>query len=133
MAAKLKYAFLCDGAMLVHGKWTYQGIFSVINCVAFPSVQREAVLGLQFIGPVGPHALRLQFVDSKGKQITPEMRQPIECREFMDTTVTANLQGLPLPSEGFYSFKIFLDEEREPFGIVEFRANLVRPNAPPPE
>lgn len=126
MSAKLKYGFLCDGAMVVHGKWTYQGIFTAINCIAFPTIHTHAVLAMQFTGPVGAHAIRFSLVDSGGKPILPEFRQVMECLEFVDSTVMVNLDGIPLPTEGFYSFKVYLDQDVEPFGTIEFRTALIR-------
>ena len=127
MGAKFKYGFLCDGAMVVHGKWTYQGIFSIIHAPAFPTVHPEAVLVFQFSGPVGAHTLRVQLTDSTGKQLMPESRQPIECAEFKDTDVAVNIRGLLLKTPGFYAFKVFLDADTEPFGVVDFRAELLKP------
>jgi len=126
MPAKLNYGFLCDGAMLVHGKWTYQGIFSLIHSTAFPAVHAEAVLAFQFVGPVGAHTLRVELVDSSGKQVMPELRKPIECLEFRENNFALTLRGIPLPAPGFYAFKVFLDAEAEPFGVVEFRVEVLK-------
>jgi hypothetical protein len=122
MLAKLKYGFLCDGAMLAAGKWTYQGVFERIHSFAFPVIHPEAVLAFKFNGSVGPHTLRVDFVDSKGAVLAPVFRQPIECREFADNVVTINLRGLALPTPGFYAFNLYLDEEREPFGVIDLEA-----------
>ncbi|HEY3226809.1 MAG TPA: hypothetical protein VGK61_07445 [Planctomycetota bacterium] len=129
MPAKLNYGFLCDGAMLVHGKWTYQGLFTVIHSVAFPAVHPEAVLAFQFEGPVGAHTLRVVMTDSSGKLVMPEMRKAIECLEFRENNFALTLRGMPLPAAGFYTFKVFLDAETEPFGVVEFRAELLKPSS----
>ena len=126
MPAKLNYGFLCDGAMLVHGKWTFQGLFSIIHSSAFPAVHPEAVLAIQFVGPVGAHTLRVELADSSGKPVMPELRKPIECLEFRENNFALTLRGIPLPGAGFYAFRVFLDAESEPFGVIEFRVELLK-------
>jgi hypothetical protein len=130
MPAKLNYGFLCDGAMVVNGKWTYQGLFSAIHAITFPAIHGEAVLAFQFVGPVGAHTLRVQFTDSSGKHVMPEVRQAIECLEFQENNVALNLRGMSLPAPGFYSFKMLLDDETQPFGVVDFQAIHLKPPAP---
>ena len=122
MSAKLKYAFLCDGAMVVQGKWTFQGLFSVINAVMFPVVHPQAVLVLQFMGPVGAHALRVHYLDSSGRLLGPELKCLVDCQEFMETTVIVTLGAIQIPAEGFYHFKVLMNQDMEPFADVEFRA-----------
>jgi hypothetical protein len=121
MTARLKYGFLCDGAMLVAGKWTYQGLFDRIHTFKFPTVHPEAVLAAKFSGPVGSHKLRVQLTDSTGRLVLPELSQPIECPEFVDNTIALRLQNLSFSSPGFYSFHLFLDADATPFGSVEFQ------------
>jgi hypothetical protein len=133
MPARWKYGFLCDGAMQVYGKWTYQGIFGEINALAYPAVHAEAVLAFRFNGPVGPHVLRIQLTDSAGKAVSPAARLTIECQEFKDNEIVVTLKPLGIPAAGFYSFQIFMDEEAQPFGTIEFRAmKQTLPNQPKP-
>lgn len=131
MPAKLNYGFLCDGAMLVHGKWTYQGIFSIIHSSAFPAVHPEAVLAFQFVGAVGKHTLRVELVDSSGQRVMQELQKAIECFEFRENNFALALRGIPLPAPGFFAFRMFLDADAEPFGVVEFRVELLKPATGP--
>jgi hypothetical protein len=131
MSAKLRFGFLCDGAMKVQGKWTFQGVFDRIYAQEFPALHGQAILSLKFSGPVGAHTLRMKLVNSKGETILPEIRQPIECREFQDNEVVLTVNGLPLPAAGFYTFNLYLDEQEQAFGTVEFNATyLPRPSHP---
>lgn len=121
MTAKLKYGLLCDGTMRVLGKSTYQGVFTAIHGQTFPAGTPEATLCFKFSGPVGPHIIRIQLVDSQGKALGKETRQPIECRDFIDNEVNVSYKPLVLPKQGFYVFQIFLDEDAKPFGEVELQ------------
>jgi len=121
MPAKMKYGFLCDGAMRVHGKFTYQGVFDRIQSPQFPAGAQEACLCFKFTGPVGPHILRIQLVDSQGSLIAKEQRRPIECREFVDNEIVITFKPLILPKPGFYAFRIFLDDEVAPIGEIDIQ------------
>ena len=127
MPAKLTYGFLCDGAMQVMGKWTYQGVFTNIQAMKYPAIHPVAILVIRFNAAVGPHILRIKYVNSEGAIIAPEARSPIECREFSDAEATATLQPLKIPAPGFYAFKLFLDEDEKSFGEVEFQALVITP------
>lgn len=122
MPAKAKFAVLCDGAMIVHGKWTIQGIFDRLYASSFPAVIPESDLAFQFSGPVGPHVIRIEFTDAKGEQVRKPHRQLVECREFMENRVKITLKNLGIPHPGFFTFKLCLDEETIPFAEVELQA-----------
>ena len=122
MSAKLKYAFLCDGAMVVQGKWTFQGLFSVINAYVFPVLHPQMILAMEFAGPAGAQVLRIHYLDSCGKMLGPEVKHLVECPEFTDATVIVSFSPTPIPSAGFYHFKVWMNQDPEPFADVEFRA-----------
>lgn len=125
MPAKWKYGFLCDGAMQVFGKWTFQGVFDRIQAVQFPAIHPALFLVFKFNGPVGPHTLKIHLEDSKGKRILPEIRVPMECREFTDSDAIFKVGPIPILGPGFFLFKAYLDEEKEPMGTVELQVHQI--------
>ena len=130
MPAKIKYGFLCDGAMRVYGKFTYQGLFTNINSPGFPAGVPEACLCFKFNGPIGPHILKVKLVNSEGNVVGNEISQPIECREFVDNEVVVELKPLVLPAPGFYNYRLSLDDDDECFGEIELQGIILKQTGP---
>ena len=124
----LHYGFLCDGAMEVQGKWTFQGLFTNINCTGFPTLIPESKLAFRFSGPVGAHILEIRLVKQTDlKTLFARTKKPVECKEFSTNDVVMSLRNLPLPTEGFYAFYLHLDDNEPAFGSIEFRASAIKP------
>jgi hypothetical protein len=126
MPAKWKYGFICDGAMQVQGKWTYQGVFTKIHSFGLPAMHPQLSVGFSFNAAVGAHTLKIVLVGSEGKPVAPELRMTVECREFEDTEIIFGVGPLLLPAEGFYSFRVHLDDEPKPIGEIEFQVLLAK-------
>lgn len=119
---QLPYAFLADAAQFTNGKlYVLGGDIDTIFAPAFPSMHVSSVLVIKLL--VQPaecgreHRLRVEFIDSDGGQVVPELVVPFtpvvrpdQPHRPVGVGLTLQLQALPLPHPGDYAFHILVDD-----------------------
>ena len=131
-AVQLAFAFLADAAQFTNGKvFVLGGDIDTIYAPTFPSIHLGTVLVIKLL--VQPtecgreHGLRVEFIDSDGGQVIPELVVPFTPTVRLDQPhrpvgvgLTLQIQGLPLPRPGEYAFHILVDHFE--MGVVPLAA-----------
>lgn len=116
-------AILCDSAADYQGKLCVLGAFDSIYAGRFPAVHPHCALAVRLLfkpEEEGQHEMKITLIDSDGKSVLPEGPNgqtggPVirfEVPEIPDDTFflsrnfVLDLNGLPLPKAGQYSFDI---------------------------
>ena len=111
-------AILCDSAADYQGKLCVLGAFDSIYAGKFPAVHPHCALAIRLLfkpEEEGMHEMKITLIDSDGKNVLPEPGGPVirfEVPEIPDDTFflsrnfVLDLNGLPLPKSGQYSFDI---------------------------
>ncbi len=111
-------AILCDSASDYQGKLCVLGAFDSIYAGRFPAVHPHCALAIRLLfkdEEEGKHEMKIRLVDTDGKNVLPDQGGPtiqFEVPEIPDDTFfisrnfVLDLNGLPLPKPGQYSFDI---------------------------
>jgi len=111
-------AILCDSAADYQGKLCVLGAFDSIYAGKFPAVHPHCALAIRLLfkpEEEGVHEMKITLIDSDGKNVLPDAGGPtirFEVQEIPDDTFflsrnfVLDLNGLPLPKAGQYSFDI---------------------------
>lgn len=111
-------AILCDSAADYQGKLCVLGAFDSIYAGKFPAVHPHCALAVRLLfkpEEEGMHEMKINLIDSDGKNVLGEQGGPVirfEVPEIPDDTFflsrnfVLDLNGLPLPKSGQYSFDI---------------------------
>ena len=99
---------MCDSHSMNGGKHNFYGVFDRIYTKTFPSVHPRMYLALELIGPPGDQrTLSLHFQNSSGDDVIPALSPiVVKLSDFGGCVILLDIQGLLLPSQGFYSFKV---------------------------
>ena len=112
---------LCDFAQDNNSKLTVVGTFDAIHSKQFPFVQTmfSVACRLRFSEKeVGPHDMRLRFIDGKGG----ELIKPIEGKmniaqprngQYSAVNLVFNFNQVKFDNAGRYSFELYIDDEWE--------------------
>ena len=116
-------AILCDSAADYQGKLCVLGAFDSIYAGQFPAVHPHCSLAIRLLSrpeEEGPHEMKITLIDSDGGNVLPNGGGPtirFDVPEVPDETFflsrnfVLDLNGLPLPKQGLYSFDIRVDGE----------------------
>ncbi len=116
-------AILCDSAADYQGKLCVLGAFDSIYAGRFPAVHPHCALAIRLLfrpEEEGQHEMRISLIDSDGGPVLPDGGGPVirfDVPEIPDETFflsrnfVLDLNGLPLPKPGQYSFDIRVDGE----------------------
>ncbi len=111
-------AILCDSAADYQGKLCVLGAFDSIYAGRFPAVHPHCALAIRLLfkpEEEGHHEMKITLIDSDGKNVLPDQGGPtirFDVPEIPDDTFflsrnfVLDLNGLPLPKAGQYSFDI---------------------------
>jgi hypothetical protein len=116
-------AALCDSAADYQGKLCILGAFDTIYAQQYPCVHPACSVALRIIlrdEDVGPHVLRILFVNPDGQSLIPIENSPTfnftvpslpETVFFISQNFVINWQGLQVPSQGQYEVRILIDNQ----------------------
>ncbi|MBS0659924.1 MAG: hypothetical protein JSR82_16920 [Verrucomicrobia bacterium] len=111
-------AILCDSAADYQGKLCVLGAFDSIYAGKFPAVHPHCALAIRLLfkpEEEGVHEMKITLIDSDGKNVLPDAGGPTirfevpevpEDTFFLSRNFVLDLNGLPLPKAGQYSFDI---------------------------
>jgi len=129
MPNKLNAMLLCDGAMVVGGKATVQGIFDNIMCPLMPTILSPFTVFVRFHADLGPHELKVRMVNILDQEIFFAERAAI-VRNDGAYECAVPLPGLPIAEYGVYDFRFYIDDVWVGEGIS---LNVFKPVIQPPE
>lgn len=117
------------------GKSILTGTFSSINCVQFPSKHGNCAVYIALSDVATNGTVQLTFKKEDGDfsmKLPPwEVRRPENRRAVVE--IGGNINGLPLPEEGYYEFVVSWNGEE--ISSRRLRANKIDikkgPNKPP--
>ena len=105
---RVSYFILCDSHSMNGGKHHYYGVFERIKARKYPCVHQKMFVAISIYGPAEEaRALRITFEDSDGGDVIPPAQVNAKFSSYGSGTIGLDVQGLPLPRPGIYSFKIF--------------------------
>lgn len=116
-------AILCDSANDYQGKLCVLGAFDSIYAGRFPAIHPHCALAIRLLfrpEEEGQHELKITLTDSDGGSVLPDGGGPVirfDVPEIPDETFflsrnfVLDLNGLPLPKPGQYSFDVRVDGE----------------------
>ena len=118
---ELLTSVICDSASDYNGKLCILGAFDTIWSSKFPNQHAHCTLALRFLfneTDLGKHQFKVVFVNADGKELLPngplkfgiQIGAIPEKQYFMSRNLTLNMQGLPIPSPGQYSFDIYWND-----------------------
>ena len=118
---KIALSTLSDAATEWCGKLFITGTFDTINCPQFPAVHPSCavVVCLKFEAiEAGEHRIKARLVNEDGKAIAdlPEVKPTVIAQANGRPSTfhyIVNLQQLPLPAAGEYSFDVAVDGKLE--------------------
>ena len=115
---ELLTSVICDSASDYNGKLCILGAFDTLWSIKYPNQHPHCTLALRFLfneSDQGKHQFKVVFVNADGKELLP--KGPLEFgiqigpmpdkQYFMSRNLTLNMQGLPIPEPGQYSFDIY--------------------------
>ncbi len=119
---ELLTSVICDSASDYNGKLCILGAFDTIWSSKYPNQHPHCTLALRFLfnqTDLGKHQFKVIFVDADGQELLPKgpLKFGIQIgaipdeQYFMSRNLTLNMQGLPIPAPGQYSFDIYWNEE----------------------
>ena len=119
---ELLTSVICDSASDYNGKLCILGAFDTIWSSKYPNQHPHCTLALRFLfnqTDLGKHQFNVIFVDADGKELLPKgpLKFGIQIgaipdeQYFISRNLTLNMQGLPVPAPGQYSFDVYWNEE----------------------
>ena len=132
-------ATLCDFAADYQGKLCLNGAFDSIFAQQFPAMHRHCALALRIVfssEDEGQQEMQINYVDSDGKSALPDAKPMLiqfevpeipEESAFFSRNFVLNLDGLPIPKPGVYSFDLTLGGKM--VARVPLQAVAIKPNA----
>lgn len=139
---ELLTSVICDSASDYNGKLCILGAFDTIWSSKYPNQHPHCTLALRFLfnqTDLGKHEFKVVFVDADGKELLP--KGPLQFgiqigaipdeQYFMSRNLTLNMQGLPIPAPGQYSFDIYWNESvLASIPLQAIQGPAVRPGPP---
>ena len=119
------------------GKSILTGTFNSINCVQFPSKHGNCAIYIAISDVATDGTVQLTFKKEDGDfvmKLPPwEVRRPENRRDVIE--IGGNINGLPLPEEGYYEFIVSWNEQEiSSRRLKAIKINLQQqPNNPEPE
>lgn len=144
---ELLTSVICDSASDYNGKLCILGAFDTIWSSKYPNQHPHCTLALRFLfnpTDLGKHEFKVVFVDADGKELLPKgpLKFNIQISSipneqyFMSRNLTLNMQGLPIPAPGQYSFFIYWNNDilaNIPLQAVQGPAKRPGPPKTPPQ
>jgi hypothetical protein len=95
------------------GKSIISGTFSSINVVSFPSKHGNCAVYIALTDVAKTATLQLVFKKEDGDFSMEMPEWQVQCPENRRAVVEigGNINGLPLPQEGYYEFVVYWDKE----------------------
>lgn len=144
---ELLTSVICDSASDYNGKLCILGAFDTIWSSKYPNQHPHCTLALRFLfnqTDLGNHQFKVVFVDADGKELLPkgplnfgiQISAIPDDQYFISRNLTLNMQGLPIPAPGQYSFDIYWNGEvLASIPLQAVQGPAVRPGPPkqPPQ
>lgn len=106
--AYVSYFIICDSHSMNGGKHNYYGIFDRVIANVYPCVHPSLYVAIEVQGPPGEtRPLRIAFESSEGDDVIPPSEVDASFSDYGGFTIGLQVQGLPIPRQGVYSFKVY--------------------------
>lgn len=116
MSLTADYCLVCEAHAESAGRHSLINVFDAIHVAAFPSRIHKCCLVARVHGDPGEYTGRLRLVASSSEEDVvppvPEVTINVEDGVRPSAFMVFELAGLPLPREGFYTFRLELGEQR---------------------